>query len=395
MTRKKTVVLGVTGGIAVYKSLDIVSRLKKKGIDVFVIMTKSAQEFVTELSFRSLSLNPVTTDMFETPSSFDVEHISLAQRADVFLVAPATANIIGKVANGIADDMLSTTIMATTAPVVFVPAMNTNMYLNKINQRNISILKEYGYNFIDPISGRLACGDVGIGKMESPEVIVEYVESLLTEKDYSGKNLLITAGPTSENIDPVRHITNKSSGKMGYALARAARNRGANVTLITGKTSIEKPNFINVIEVFSAKEMHDKVMDNLESADIVIKAAAVSDYRLERESTQKIKKSSNELTLNLIKNKDILKSISNKKGNRIIVGFAAETENLIENAKKKIQSKNLDMIIANDVSRNDSGFNVDTNKVTIITRYSIEELDTKSKDEVSNDILDRILKIKR
>ncbi|MEG2338037.1 MAG: bifunctional phosphopantothenoylcysteine decarboxylase/phosphopantothenate--cysteine ligase CoaBC, partial [Clostridium sp.] len=242
MTRKKTVVLGVTGGIAVYKSLDIVSRLKKKGIDVFVIMTKSAQEFVTELSFRSLSLNPVTTDMFETPSSFDVEHISLAQRADVFLVAPATANIIGKVANGIADDMLSTTIMATTAPVVFVPAMNTNMYLNKINQRNISILKEYGYNFIDPISGRLACGDVGIGKMESPKVIVEYVESLLTEKDYSGKNLLITAGPTSENIDPVRHITNKSSGKMGYALARAARNRGANVTLITGKTSIEKPN---------------------------------------------------------------------------------------------------------------------------------------------------------
>ncbi|MEF9952509.1 MAG: bifunctional phosphopantothenoylcysteine decarboxylase/phosphopantothenate--cysteine ligase CoaBC [Clostridium sp.] len=393
--KRKTVVLGVTGGVAVYKSLDIVSRLKKKGIDVFVIMTRSAQEFVSELSFRSLSLNPVTIDMFERPSSFEVEHIALAQRADVFLVAPATANIIGKVANGIADDMLSTTIMATKAPVVFVPAMNTNMYLNPINQRNINTLKEFGYHFIDPISGRLACGDVGIGKMESPEVIVDYVEYLLTEKDLLGKNILITAGPTSENIDPVRHITNKSSGKMGYALAISARNRGANVTLITGKTSLPKPNFVDVVQVFSAQQMYNQVMNHLDKADIVIKAAAVSDYKPVEASKNKIKKQGDELTINLIKNKDILYEVGKCKENKILVGFAAETENLIDNAKTKLRAKNLDMIVANDVSRSDSGFDVDTNKVTIITEDSIETLETKSKDEVSNDILNRILQIKR
>ncbi|KMT21448.1 bifunctional phosphopantothenoylcysteine decarboxylase/phosphopantothenate--cysteine ligase CoaBC [Clostridium cylindrosporum] len=396
MRCKKTVVIGVTGGVAVYKALDIVSRLKKKDIDVHVIMTKAAQEFASELSFRSLSLNPVTTDMFDRPNSFDVEHIALAKRADVLLIAPATANIIGKISNGIADDMLSTTVMATKAPVVIAPAMNTAMYENPIVQRNIENLKSYGYHFIEPLSGRLACGDVGRGKMESPEVIVEYVEMLLhSNKDLKGKNILITAGPTREDIDPVRFISNKSSGKMGYAIARAARDRGANVTLITGPTSLSPIKFIDVVNVYSSEDMYKAVMDNLESADIVIKAAAVSDYSPLDYSSIKIKKSEDSMTLPLRKNKDILLEVGSIKGSRIIVGFAAETNNVLDNAKLKLSKKNLDMIVANDVLDKGSGFDVDTNKISIITNDDIISYDILTKDEAANNILDKILEIKR
>lgn len=396
MDKKKTVVLGVTGGIAVYKALDVVSRLKKKNIDVHVIMTKSATEFVSELSFRSLSQNPVVTDMFERPYTFEVEHISLAKKADLFLILPATANIIGKIANGIADDMLSTTVMATRAPVVIAPAMNTFMYENPIVQKNISFLKEYGYHFIEPLSGRLACGDIGKGKMESPEVIVEYAEMLLyANKDLKGKNILITAGPTREDIDPVRFITNKSSGKMGYALAKAARDRGANVVLITGPTLINPPRFIKTINVYSADEMYKSVIDNMDKSDIIIKSAAVADYSPIEASNIKIKKSDETINIPLKKNKDILKEVGQNKGNKIVVGFAAETNNVLENAKLKLKNKNLDMIVANDVSMKDSGFDVDNNKVTIITNNSFKEYEILSKQEVANNILDEILKIKR
>lgn len=394
--KKRTVVLGVTGGIAVYKALDIISRLKKKDIDVHVIMTNSAQKFVGELSFRSLSLNPVTIDMFDKPNTYDIEHISLAKKADVFLIAPATANIIGKISGGIADDMLSTTVMATKAPVVIAPAMNTNMYNNPILQDNIEKLKRLGYYFVEPISGRLACGDVGSGKLESPSVIVEYVEMLLlNKKDLKGKNILITAGPTRENIDPVRFLSNKSSGKMGFAIAKEARNRGANVTLIKGPTAEKPPKFINVIDVYSAKDMKDAVIENIDSVDIVIKAAAVSDYSPEKVSPIKIKKTDNEMNLLLKKNEDILWTIGKNKGNKIVVGFAAETNNLIENAKEKLIKKNLDMVVANDVSNSNIGFDVDNNKVSIITKKNVYNYNILTKNEVANNILDKIIEIKR
>lgn len=396
MENKKTVVLGVTGGIAVYKALDIVSRLKKKNIDVHVIMTKSAQEFVTELSFRSLSLNPVTIDMFDKPSSFDVEHIALAKKADVFVIAPATANIIGKIANGIADDMLSTTVMATKAPVIIAPAMNTGMYENPIVQKNISLLKDYGYHFIEPISGRLACGDTGKGKLESPEAIVEYIEMILqSKKDLKGKNVLVTAGPTREDVDPVRFITNKSSGKMGYAVAKAARDRGANVTLVTGPTSIDPPRYINVIRAYSSNDMYDAVMKNVDLADIIIKSAAVSDYSPLESSPIKIKKSDDNMALSLKKNKDILLELGKVKGDKILVGFAAETNNVVENARIKLEKKNLDMIVANDVLSKDAGFDVDTNKISILTKDDFIEYNVLTKYEVANNILDKILEIKR
>ncbi|MEG0371754.1 MAG: bifunctional phosphopantothenoylcysteine decarboxylase/phosphopantothenate--cysteine ligase CoaBC [Clostridium sp.] len=396
MKKRKTVVIGVTGGVAVYKALDIVSRLKKKDIDVHVIMTKAAQEFVTELSFRSLSLNPVVVDMFDRPNSFDVEHIALAKKADVFLIAPATANVIGKISSGIADDMLTTTVMATRAEVVIAPAMNTNMYNNPILRRNIEVLRSFGYHFIEPLSGRLACGDTGIGKLESPEVITEYVEMLLySEKDLKGKRVLVTAGPTYEDIDPVRSITNKSSGKMGYAIAKAARDRGAHVTLISGKTSIDPPRFIDVIKVYSADDMYEAVMDNLSDADIIIKAAAVADYTPENFCSHKIKKSQKNISIPLKKNRDILFEIGKIKKDKILVGFAAETNNVLENAKIKLVNKNLDMIVANDVLQQDAGFDVDTNKVSIITNDYIESFDIETKYNVANIILDKISEIKR
>ena len=308
MLKGKTVVIGVSGGIAVYKACDVVSRLKKLNANVHVIMTKSATEFVTPLTFQSLSQNYVVSDMFEEPKTWDVEHISLAKKADVFLIAPATANVIGKVANGIADDMLTTTVMATTGKVLIAPAMNTNMYRNPILQRNISILKELGYNFVDPDSGRLACGDIGEGKLASPEKIVDAVVDLFNEdkKDLLGKKIMITAGPTVESIDPVRYLTNRSTGKMGYAIAKMAANRGADVTLVSGPTNIEPPsNIKKLIKVQSAKDMYDAIIDNFDENQVIIKSAAVADYKPKNYSDKKIKKSNDDLIIELDRNKDI------------------------------------------------------------------------------------------
>ena len=302
MLKGKTVVIGVSGGIAVYKACDVVSRLKKLNANVHVIMTKSATEFVTPLTFQSLSQNYVVSDMFEEPKTWDVEHISLAKKADVFLIAPATANVIGKVANGIADDMLTTTVMATTGKVLIAPAMNTNMYRNPILQRNISILKELGYNFVDPDSGRLACGDIGEGKLASPEKIVDAVVDLFNEdkKDLLGKKIMITAGPTVESIDPVRYLTNRSTGKMGYAIAKMAANRGADVTLVSGPTNIEPPsNIKKLIKVQSAKDMYDAIIDNFDENQVIIKSAAVADYKPKNYSDKKIKKSTDDLIIEL------------------------------------------------------------------------------------------------
>jgi len=392
----KTVVLGVTGGIAAYKALDLVSKLKKKNIDVHVIMTESATKFVTPLSFQSLSQNPVVVDMFAEPKTWEIQHISLADKADVFAIVPATANVIGKIANGIADDMLTTTVMATKAPVLIAPAMNVNMYENPILQRNISILKQYGYHIIEPIEGRLACGYVGKGKLAEVDVIVDYIDMLLCKnKDYAGKKVLVTAGPTVEDIDPVRFISNHSSGKMGYSIARAARNRGAEVILITGPTDIMPPVGVKVIKVKTAQEMYDEVMKYFPKVDIAIKAAAVADYRVENVSNTKIKKSEDSFGIKLIKNKDILLEMGKTKTNQILVGFAAETNDLIQNAKLKLMNKNLDMIIANDITQENSGFNYDTNTVKIIKKDGqLIQLPNMLKQELADIILNYILEIK-
>lgn len=389
----KCIVLGVSGGIAVYKALDVVSRLKKHDIDVRVIMTESATEFVTPLSFQSLSQNQVIVDMFAEPKAFEIQHISLAKRADLMLIVPATANIIGKVANGIADDMLTTTIMATKAPVVFAPAMNTNMYENRIVQDNISKLKKYGYKFVEPANGRLACGDLGKGKLQDTEIIVEYALSVLNQqKDLQGKNVIVTAGPTIAPIDPVRFITNKSTGKMGYEIAKEARDRGANVTLISGPTNLKEPFGIDVINVSTNEEMYNAILSKFEGADIIIKSAAVADYKPSEYSEKKIKKGSQGLELNLIRDRDILKTLGEqKKKNQIIIGFAAESHDLIKNAQSKLEKKNLDYIVANNILSKDTGFGTDNNKVTIIGKEGFElSLEKMSKREVAKNIFDLI-----
>ena len=393
MLKDKTVVIGVSGGIAVYKTLDVISRLRKLGVNVYVIMTKSATEFVTPLSFQSLSQNYVVCDMFEDPKTWDVEHISLAKRADVFLIAPATANVIGKMANGISDDMLTTTVMATKAKVLIAPAMNTNMYENPIVQRNIGILKDLGYNFVDPESGRLACGDTGKGKLASPETIVEDVVKLLSkEQDLKGTSIVVTAGPTVESIDPMRYITNRSTGKMGYSIAKEAIERGADVTLITGPTNLTPPqNLKKLIKIESANDMYEAVLENLDENDVVIKSAAVADYKPKNYSNKKIKKSDEDLFIQLDRNKDIAQEIGKIKNNKILVGFAAETTDLIETASLKIKKKNLDFIVANDLTKEGAGFGVDTNIVKIIDKEgNITEYPKMKKDEVANVILDKI-----
>lgn len=393
MLKEKTVVIGVSGGIAVYKICDVVSRLKKLGLNVHVIMTKSSTEFVAPLTFQTLSQNYVVTDMFENPKTWDVEHISLAKKADLFLVAPATANVIGKISNGIADDMLTTTIMATKAKILFASAMNTNMYENPIVQKNIKTLRDLGYNFVEPESGRLACGDIGSGKLASPEVIVNEIVNLLNvEKDLEGKNIVITAGPTVERIDPVRYITNRSTGKMGYAIAKSAVERGANVTLISGPTKLNPPvGLKKFIQIESANDMYEAVANNMDESDVIIKSAAVADYKPKNVADKKLKKKDEDLFIELSRNKDIAQEIGKIKNDKVLVGFAAETNDLIENAKGKVQKKNLDFIVANDLTQDGAGFGVDTNIVKIIDKEGkIDQYPKMSKDEVANVILDKV-----
>lgn len=392
----KTVVLGVSGGIAAYKACDVVSRLRKENIQVNVIMTKHATEFVSALTFQSISQNPVAVEMFEPVTNWDIEHISLAKKADIFLIAPATANVIGKIANGIADDMLSTTVMATKAPVVIAPAMNTNMYENPVTQANIQKLKDLGYIFIEPGYGRLACGDLGPGKLAEPDLIVENIKFLLNKTDeLKGKNVLVTAGPTQEAIDPVRYITNKSTGKMGYALAYQAALMGAKVTLVTGPTNLEIPFGISeVIKIKSAGQMYEAVTSRFDEMDIVIKSAAVADYKPKNISDSKIKKSDSDLVLELDRNKDILFELGKLKTKQVLVGFAAETDDLIANAQKKLAKKNLDFIVANDLKQEGAGFAGDTNIAKLLfADGNIEELPIMTKNQLSKEIYDKIIYI--
>ncbi|SHH77879.1 phosphopantothenoylcysteine decarboxylase / phosphopantothenate--cysteine ligase [Caloranaerobacter azorensis DSM 13643] len=391
MLSNVNIVLGVTGGIAAYKAVDVVSRLKKLGANVDVIMTKSATKFVTPLTFQSLSQNLVTVDMFAEPKKWEVEHISLAQKADIFLVAPATANIIGKIANGIADDMLTTTIMATKAKVIFAPAMNTNMYRNPIFKENMEKLKTLGYEFIKPASGRLACGDYGEGKMAEPADIVEYIKMHFTKRTLLNKKIVVTAGPTIEKIDPVRYITNFSSGKMGYAIAIEAKKRGADVILISGPTNLDKPDGIKVINVNTTIEMLKAIEEYFDEIDVLIKAAAPLDYRPEVVSDKKIKKQDGSLNIKLVRNPDILAYFGKLKKKQILVGFAAETNDVIENAIKKIRNKNLDFIVANDVTVKNAGFRSNTNIATIIdNKGNVNDYPQMSKEELAKIILDRV-----
>ena len=398
--KDKTIVLGVTGGIAVYKALDLISILKKLGGDVKVIMTKSAAEFVAPLTFQSISQNPVALDMFVEPKSWEIRHISLAKQADVFAVAPCTANVIGKIANGIADDMLTTTVMATKAPVLIAPAMNTNMFENRIVQDNINKLEEYGYNFVMPTVGRLACGDTGKGKLAPVEIIAEEIIRLARIKDWdlTGKKVLITAGATREAIDPVRYITNHSTGKMGFSLARAAAIRGAEVTLVAGHNTQDKASWVKTVNVDSAEDMYNAVMEYAEDADIIIKSAAVADFTPKSAADNKLKKEDvSDMRIELKRTKDILQELGIRYGDKkIIVGFCMETENLIENAIKKCRGKNIGLIAANSLRQEGAGFGSDTNIITIVGKDGVvRELPLASKFKIANQILDEALKLQR
>lgn len=392
MFENKNILIGVTGGIAVYKTASIVSFLKKKGANVKVIMTKAATEFVTPLTFETLSKNPVTTDMFAKKDNYDVKHIELAKWADVAFVCPATANIIGKIASGIADDMLSTVLMATKAPVLIAPAMNTGMYENPFVVENISKLKKHGYFFVESGTGVLACGDVGYGRLADEEDLIFALENVLCKKkDLLNKNILVTAGPTKENIDPVRFISNNSSGKMGYAVAKAAALRGANVTLVSGPVNINAPKGVKVISITSAEEMHKMVLSEAASSDVVVKAAAVADYRPAKVSGEKIKKGG-DMKIELIQNPDILKELGNDKPcDKILVGFCMETNDLLKNAEKKLKEKNLDLICANNLFDENAGFAGDNNTITMLFKNGDKkEIPNMSKFDVANLILDEI-----
>jgi len=393
----RKIVLGVTGGIAAYKSAEIVSRLRHLGATVHVIMTQNATEFVTPLTFQTLSANQVVTDTFAAPEYWNVEHVALAKLAEVFVIAPATANILAKMANGIADDMLSTTVLATKAPVLAAPAMNTGMWTAEATKKNVETLKERGVRMIGPDSGILACGDEGAGRMSEPETIVEEICRILTRKqDFARKKVLVTAGATRERLDPVRFITNDSSGKMGFAIAEAARDRGAEVTLIRGSVTAEIPTGVRVVPVESARDLFNAMMKEAPKQDVIIQAAAVSDYRPAEQKDKKIKKEGGKsLTLELTENPDVAKAVGEiKKPGQILVGFAAETDNVQKNAQSKLTKKNLDMIVANDVTKPGAGFNVDTNIATLITADGIEEQPLQTKRQLAERILDKIMKIR-
>ena len=395
MLKNREIILGVTGGIAVYKAVELLRLLVKAGAKVRVVMTRNAREFVSPLTFQTLSGFPVFTEMFNLIEESKIGHISLADRAEIFLICPATANIIGKIAGGISDDLLSTVVMAAKAPVLICPAMNVNMYNNPLVKRNIEELISLGYHFVEPALGKLACGYEGRGRLAEPEDIREEVISLLTKKDLEGERILITAGPTEEAIDPVRFIGNRSSGKMGYALAKEARRRGGEVVLVSGPTKLLPPLGVGLLSINTAEEMRKEVLANFNWASIVVKAAAVADFRPKQSAERKIKKGGRtEMTLSLEETPDILKELGTQKKNRILVGFSAETEDLLKNAEKKLTEKNLDLMVANDVTIPGAGFNWDTNIVKIIDRQGeVAELPLMKKEEVAVKIWDRIVSL--
>ena len=396
MLSNKTIIVGVTGGIAAYKACDVVSKLKKLNANIHVIMTESACEFVQPMTFQTLSNNFVINDMFKEPKTWEVEHIELAKKADAFLIVPATANFIGKLAAGIADDMLTTTVMATRAPVIIAPAMNTNMYTNRIVQANMDKLGDLGYRFIDPASGRLACGDIGAGKLADVDdilaFIVDFFEKESEAKDLAGRRIMISAGPTIEAIDPVRYITNRSSGKMGYAIAKRAVARGAQVTLVSGKTDLEVPEGLaKFISIESADDLYENLVGEFDSNDVVIQSAAVADYKPKSYSDKKIKKKDSDLSIELCRNKDIAQELGKIKGDKVLVGFAAETNDVLENSAKKVKKKNLDFIVANDLTMQGAGFSTETNIVKIIEADGrIKEYPKLLKSEVGDIILDKV-----
>lgn len=393
MLKGKTVVLGITGSISAYKMANVASALVKEGADVHVVMTQNATNFINPITFETLTKNKCLVDTFDRNTQFHVAHIELSQKADVIMIAPATANIIGKLAGGIADDMLTSMAVAATCKIIVAPAMNTHMYHNRIVQDNIQKLKDYGFEIIEPAVGLLACRAVGDGKLPDDKTLLGYIyRETEYSKDMTGVKVLVTAGPTVEKIDPVRYITNHSSGKMGYAFAEVAAKRGADVTLISGPVNLEPPMFVKTVNVKSANDMYNAVTDAFSDCDILIKAAAVADYTPETVSDEKIKKNDGTLSLALTKTRDILKSVGQmKKENQFVCGFSMETSNLVENSKKKLASKNCDMIVANNLKDDGAGFGVDTNKVTIITNDSVRSLGVLSKKEVANHILDEIM----
>ncbi len=392
MLKGKTIVLGVTGSVAAYKMANVASMLVKRGCEVHVIMTKNATNFINPIAFESLTNTKCLVDTFDRNFQFHVAHISLTDKADAMLIAPASANIIGKVASGIADDMLSTTVMACAKPVIIAPAMNTKMYTNPILQDNLQKLRSFGYEIIEPATGHLACGTTGAGKMPSEEVLIAHLErQIAKEKDLTGKKVLVTAGPTIESIDPVRYISNHSSGKMGYAIAKAAMLRGADVTLVSGKTSIEPPMFVDVVDITSAEDMYREVMNRSHEQDIIIKAAAVADYTPADVSDEKVKKKDGDLSIPLIRTKDILKSLGeNRRDGQFLCGFSMETQNMLENSRAKLQKKKIDLIVANNLKEEGAGFHTDTNVVTFITQEEEKQLPIMSKDEVADALLDFI-----
>lgn len=396
MLKGKTVLLGVCGGIAAYKIANLASMLIKAGAKVHVLMTKNAANFIHPITFETITSQKCIIDTFDRDFEFKVEHIALAKEADVFLIAPATANTIAKISCGIADDMLTTTFLASKAPKLVAPAMNTQMYENPITQENIKRLGRFGIEVIEPASGRLACGDEGKGKMPEAETLFSYIEKACCIKDLQGKHILVTAGPTKEAIDPVRFISNHSSGKMGYAIAKQSALRGAEVTLVSGPVNIKAPDFVKTVFVENAREMFEEVIKRAEQADIVIKAAAVADYRPQETATEKLKKKKGEGEILLTRTQDILAYLGvNKKEGQLLCGFSMETENMIENSKRKLEKKNLDMIVANNVKVEGAGFQTDTNIATFIDRQGMEELPKMTKLELADKILNRLLKLSK